>query len=88
MVPAPVPDPSNSAIADALDELGDLYELDGAIAHRVQAYRTAAKTIRETPGSVAALARAGRATELSGIGATLAEMILARVESGSIPAAE
>ncbi len=81
-------DPSNSAIADALDELGDLYELDGAIAHRVLAYRTAAKTIRETPGSVAALARGGRATELTGVGATLAEKILALVETGTIPAAE
>ena len=83
-----MPDPSNSAIADALDELGDLYELDGAIAHRVLAYRTAAKTIRETPGSVAALTRDGRATGLSGVGATLAEKILALVETGTIPAAE
>lgn len=83
-----MPDPSNSAIADALDELGDLYELDGAIPHRVLAYRTAAKTIRETAGSVAALAREGRATELSGVGATLAEKILALVQTGSIPAAE
>ena len=81
-------DPSNGDIAAALDELGDLYELDGAIAHRVLAYRTAAKTIRETPGSVAALARAGRAIELSGVGATLAEKILALIETGTIPAAE
>ena len=81
-------DPSNSAIADALEELGDLYELDGAIAHRVLAYRTAAKTIRDTPGSVAALARSGRATELTGVGATLAEKILALTETGTIPAAE
>jgi DNA polymerase (family 10) len=83
-----VADPSNSAIADALDELGDLYELDGAIAHRVLAYRTAAKTIRETPGSVAALAREGRATDLTGVGTTLAEKILALVQTGTIPAAE
>ena len=34
---------SNAAIADALEELGDLYELDGAIVHRVLAYRTAAQ---------------------------------------------
>src|SRR2546429_400184 len=31
-------DPTNSDIADALAELGDLYELDGAIVHRVVAY--------------------------------------------------
>jgi DNA polymerase (family 10) len=83
-----MPDPSNATIADALEELGDLYELDGAIVHRVVAYRTAARTVREASVSVAALARAGRAVELSGVGKTLQEKILALVQSGSIPAAE
>jgi DNA polymerase (family 10) len=84
----PPPDPSNAAIADALEELGDLYELDGAIAYRVLAYRTAAKAVREASVSVAALAREGRATELPGIGATLQEKILALTITGTIPAAE
>jgi DNA polymerase (family 10) len=79
---------SNSAIAEALEELGDLYELDGAIVHRVLAYRTAARTVRESAVSVASLARAGRATELAGIGKTLQEKILALLDSGEIPAAE
>ncbi len=78
----------NAAIADALEELGDLYELDGAIVHRVVAYRTGAKAVRESPVSVAALAREGRATELSGIGATLQEKIVALLDTGTIPAAE
>jgi DNA polymerase (family X) len=82
------PEPSNAAIADALEELGDLYELDGAIVHRVLAYRTAARSVRDTSVSVAALAREGRATELPGIGATLQEKILALVQTGTIPAAE
>ena len=51
---------SNAVIADALEELGDLYELDGAIVHRVLAYRRAAETVRESAVSVAGLARAGR----------------------------
>ena len=79
---------SNAAIADALQELGDLYELDGAIVHRVVAYRNAAKSVREASGSVAALALEGRATELAGIGATLQEKIVALAQTGSIPAAE
>src|SRR5579859_4291373 len=79
---------SNAAIADALEELGDLYELDGAIVHRVTAYRTAAKAVREATVSVADLARAGRATDLPGVGSTLQEKILALVSTGSIPAAE
>jgi DNA polymerase (family 10) len=78
----------NAAIAEALEELGDLYELDGAIVHRVLAYRAAAKTVREAPVSVAALARAGRATELPAIGNTLQEKILALVQTGTIPATE
>jgi DNA polymerase (family X) len=83
-----VPEFTNSQIAAALDELGDLYELDGAIIHRVVAYRNAAKAVREASTSVAGLARAGRATELPGVGATLQEKIQALVETGQIPAAE
>jgi DNA polymerase (family 10) len=78
----------NSAIAEALEELGDLYELDGAIVHRVLAYRNAARAVREAPVSVAELARAGRVTELAGIGATLEQKILALLDTGTIPAAE
>jgi DNA polymerase (family 10) len=84
----PVAELSNAAIADALEELGDLYELDGAIVHRVLAYRTGAKSVRGATVSVAALARSGRATELPGIGATLQEKIVSLLETGTIPAAE
>jgi DNA polymerase (family X) len=84
----PTPELSNAAIADALEELGELYELDGAIVHRVLAYRTAARSVRDASLSVAALAREGRASELPGIGATLQEKILALVQTGAIPAAE
>ncbi len=83
-----VPELSNAAIADTLEELGDLYELDGAIVHRVLAYRAAAKAVREASVSIAALAREGRASELPGIGKTLQEKILALVQTGAIPAAE
>jgi len=83
-----VPELSNAVIADALAELGDLYELDGANVHRVLAYRSAAKAVREASVSVAALAREGRASELPGIGKTLQEKILALVATGMIPAAE
>ena len=83
-------DLSNGEIADALEELGDLYELDGAIAYRVLAYRTAARAVREASVSVsvAALAREGRATELAGIGKTLQEKIQALIETGTIPATQ
>jgi DNA polymerase (family 10) len=80
-------DPTNSEIAAALDELGDLYELDGAIIHRIVAYRNAAKAVRDASVSVTALAREGRAKELPGIGATIQEKVLALADDGAIPAA-
>jgi DNA polymerase (family 10) len=83
-----VADLPNATIAAAFDELGDLYELDGAIVHRVVAYRNAARSVRDAPMSIAALARAGRATEVAGIGRTLEEKILALLDTGTIPAAE
>jgi DNA polymerase (family 10) len=78
---------TNAEIAAALDELGVLYELDGAVKYRVLAYGTAAKAIRESPVSVAELAAAGRTTEIPGVGKTLAEKIDALLATGEIPAA-
>src|SRR3989440_7784906 len=80
-------EPTNTEIAIALDELGDLYELDGAVIHRVVAYRNAAKAVRDAPVSVTALARQGRATELPGVGAIIQEKVLALADEGVIPAA-
>ncbi|MGI8713266.1 MAG: DNA polymerase/3'-5' exonuclease PolX [Solirubrobacteraceae bacterium] len=80
-------EPTNSEIAEALDELGDLYELDGAIIHRIVAYRNAAKAVRDASVSVTAMARQGRATELAGIGAIIQEKVLALADDGAIPAA-
>jgi DNA polymerase (family X) len=81
-------DPPNATIAALFDELADLYELDGAIVHRVVAYRNAAKAVREAPTSVAAMTRVGRVTELAGIGKTLEEKIQALLDTGTIPAVE
>ena len=78
----------NAEIADALAELATLYELDGAIRYRVLAYREAARVIRQSPVSVEELARAGRATELPGVGETLEQKILALVDTGEIPSGD
>jgi DNA polymerase (family X) len=78
---------TNAEIAAALDELGTLYELDGAVRYRVLAYSTAATAIRESPVSVAELAARGEATKLPGVGKTLAEKIDALLATGEIPAA-
>ena len=79
-------DPTNAQIAAALDELGDLYELDGAVSYRVIAYRNAAKAVRESSVSIMALTREGRVTTVPGIGKTLEEKLRALDETGDIPA--
>src|ERR671929_2284472 len=79
---------NNAEIALHFDELADLYELDGAIVHRVVAYRNAAKAIREATSSVEDMSRAGTVTQIPGIGKTIAEKIATLLETGSIPSAE
>jgi DNA polymerase (family 10) len=78
----------NADLAAHFDELADLYELDEAIVHRVVAYRNAARAIRDATQSVAELARTERATELPGVGSTIAEKIDVLLERGSLPQAE
>jgi DNA polymerase (family X) len=80
-------DPTNTEIAAALDELGDLTELDGGAIYRVVAYRNAAKAVRDSPVSVLGLARQGRATELPGVGGIIQEKIIDLADTGDIPAA-
>src|SRR5918997_1634803 len=80
-----LPEFTNAAIAQYFDELGDLYELDGAVVHRVLAYRNAARAVRDAPVSVAALTREGRVTSLPGIGKTLEEKIVTLLDTGGIP---
>jgi len=78
--------PRNVDVAEQLELLADLLELEGEASFRVLAYRRAATRIRETAGSVAELAMAGRAKELQGIGKTIEEKIVQVVEDGEMHA--
>src|SRR5881394_3117356 len=78
--------PRNSDVADQLELLADLLELEGEASFRVLAYRRAATRIRETAGSVAELALVGRAKDLNGIGKTIEEKIVQVVEDGEMHA--
>jgi DNA polymerase (family X) len=73
-------------VAEQLELLADLLEIEGEASFRVLAYRRAAIRIRETAGSVAELALAGRAKELQGIGKTIEEKIVQVVEDGEMHA--
>src|SRR3954468_15747165 len=82
-----MPTKTNAEIAAAFEELGDLYELDGAVSYRVIAYRTAAKAVRDASVSIMALTREGTVTSVPGIGKTLEEKLRALDETGDIPSA-
>jgi len=77
---------SNAEIADRFELLGDLLELEGAVVYRVLAYRRAAKTLRETPESVARLSEQGKLVELPNIGATINDKVTELLATGSIAA--
>jgi DNA polymerase (family X) len=78
--------PKNQDVAEQLDLLADLLELEGEASFRVLAYRRAATRVRETGTSVAELALAGKAKDLSGIGKTIEEKIVQIVDDGEIHA--
>ena len=78
--------PRNADVADQLELLADLLEIEGEAAFRVLAYRRAATRVRETGGPVAQLALDGKAKELPGIGATIQDKIVQIVDKGEIEA--
>ena len=78
--------PRNDELADQLELLADLSELEGEDSFRVLAYRRAATRIRETGGPVAQLALDGQAKSLQGIGKTIEEKIVEVVELGEMKA--
>ncbi|HEU0194098.1 MAG TPA: DNA polymerase/3'-5' exonuclease PolX [Gaiellales bacterium] len=77
---------TNAEIADRLELIGDLLELEGAVVYRVLAYRRAARSIRETPDSAARLSEQGRLTTLPAVGDTVAAKVAELLASGHIAA--
>jgi DNA polymerase (family 10) len=76
----------NADLADLIDRLGDLYELDGAVIYRVLAYRKAAARIRQTGESAWRLSEEGRLTELPDVGDTIAAKVTELRETGALNA--
>jgi DNA polymerase (family 10) len=75
----------NRDVAGIFEEIADLLEIDGANAFRVRAYREAARTIHQLPGSLVDKVEAGDdLTKLDGIGEDLAGKIQEIVETGEL----
>src|ERR1051325_8464368 len=76
--------PRNADVAEQLDLLPPLLELEGEAAYRLLAYRRAAALVREQSGPVAELALEGKAKDLPGIGKTIEGKIVEIVNEGEI----
>ena len=76
--------PRNDEVAEQLELLADMLELEGQASFRVVAYRRAAKRVRDT----AARSPSSRSREAKapGIGKTIEEKIVQIVEDGEIHA--
>ncbi len=79
----------NEDVAAIFDALADLLEIQGENPFRVRAYRSAARTVRELPRSLASLAAEGAdLAELPTIGPDLAGKILEILATGRLAALE
>ena len=74
----------NAALAERLEALAALLDLNGSGYYTVRAYRRAAELIRSTPADVDALVRAGRVRELAGIGPGIEARLRELVETGEL----
>jgi DNA polymerase (family 10) len=76
----------NPEIAQSLDDIADLLELEEANPFRVRAYRNAARVVRSLGKEVAeVLAKDDEAPKLPGIGADLADKIRTLAATGHLP---
>jgi DNA polymerase (family 10) len=73
----------NMAIAAKLDLAADLLEIAGADKFRFLGYRKAATALRASPEQAAALANAGRLTDIPGVGEKMASHIEEIIRRGS-----
>jgi DNA polymerase (family 10) len=77
----------NPEVAQVLEEIADLLEIQGADPYRVRAYRSAARTVRDQPEPLADFLRKSdrRLEDLPGIGADLAGKIRTILQTGTHP---
>lgn len=74
----------NPKIANALSRTADLLEIDGADGFRINSYRRAGRTIKDTTEDMATLAAENRLTDLPGIGKGTAARIQQLIETGTM----
>jgi DNA polymerase (family 10) len=76
---------SKDEVADALDEIGTLLELQGENSFRANAYHNAARTLRQITGNLRELIEKKELGQVRGIGETMIEKITTLVTTGKLP---
>ncbi|MCH7592346.1 MAG: DNA polymerase/3'-5' exonuclease PolX [Planctomycetes bacterium] len=74
----------NTELAKTFARIADLLEIDGDSGFRVNSYRRAARTLKDTTADVATLAGEGRLAELPGVGKGTAQRIQQFLDSHRI----
>lgn len=72
-------------VADALDEIATLLELNGENAFRTNAYRNGARVVQALNGDLKELVASGQIRNARGLGDTLVEKITTLVTTGALP---
>jgi DNA polymerase (family X) len=80
----------NAEVAAAFDLIGDILEFQGANPFRVRAYRNASRTVHDLGEPLSSIVADSNRdlTDISGIGADLAEKITTLVTTGALPMLE
>lgn len=76
----------NKEVADLLERMGTLLEIQGEIVFKTRAYFKAAENIAGLPEDIEVVCREHRLEEIPGIGKTLAEKITQYLETGAMEA--
>lgn len=74
----------NAELARVFERIADLLEIDGEDAFRINSYRRAARTLKDTSEDIAKLAAEGRLTNLPGVGKGTAQRIQQYIGTGHI----
>ncbi|MBI4830796.1 MAG: hypothetical protein HY801_04420 [Candidatus Lindowbacteria bacterium] len=74
----------NAEIAEIFDRIADILEFKGEMVFKVNSYRKAARTLRDTTEDVAVIAADNRLLDMPGIGKSTADKILEYLKTGKI----
>ena len=74
----------NAELARVFERIADLLEIDGEDAFRINSYRRASRTLKDTSEDITRLTAEGRLTDLPGVGKGTAQRIQQFIETGHI----